>query len=390
MKVAWIAPFGLRAKGTVRARTLPLARALAARGVENHLLIPPWDSADDAGQVWDDAGVRVVNVTLGGGAAAVVGRLLREAARVRPDVIHIVKPRAHAGLAQWLIWQARAVLGRRGALVLDIDDWEQAWAQVNGYAPPLARFLAWQEEWGIRHADALTAASRWLEARAAAYAAGMPVLYLPNGVAARLLEGEPPPARPPASAPPTVLYFSRFVEVPPAWLAGFADALYAQMPEARLVIAGEPVQPGGDGAFRAAFAIRTAAGKQAAVWLGGVAPQTVPGLYAAASAAIYPAADVPLQQAKCSVRLATTLLHGVPVVASAVGEQAHYGAEGAARLVAADASPAHFAAATVDLLRDDGARRAMLQRARARLAAHYRWDDLAARLHQFYQGLAAK
>ena len=35
--------------------------------------------------------------------------------------------------------------------------------------------------------------------------------------------------------------------------------------------------------------------------------------------AIFPAADVPQNQAKCSVRLATTLMAGLPVVASAVG-----------------------------------------------------------------------
>ncbi len=43
-------------------------------------------------------------------------------------------------------------------------------------------FLDWQEEWGIRHADGITAASRWLVERAKAYAPETPILYLPNGV----------------------------------------------------------------------------------------------------------------------------------------------------------------------------------------------------------------
>jgi glycosyltransferase involved in cell wall biosynthesis len=390
VRVAWIAPFGLRAKGTVRARTLPLARALAARGVESRVLVPPWDSPQDAGRAWEDGGVQVVNVALGGGVPATVARLIRGALDFQPDVVHIVKPRAHAGLAQWALRQARPALRRPCALVLDVDDWEQAWAEVNHYATPVARFLVWQEEWGIRHADAVTAASRWLAERVQVYAPAAPVLYLPNGVDARLLEREPPPAPLEPPGPPTVLYFTRFVEVSPAWLVDFTRALYAQMPGVRLVVAGESLRPEGDYDFRAACAALDGTAAHPPVWLGGVAPESVPGLYAAATCAIYPAADVPLQQAKCSVRLATTLLHGVTVVASAVGEQAHYGAEGAARLVPPGASPTEFAAAVAGLLRDPDARAAMLIRARARLAAHYRWDDLAARLHGFYGRLIHK
>jgi glycosyltransferase involved in cell wall biosynthesis len=93
---------------------------------------------------------------------------------------------------------------------------------------------------------------------------------------------------------------------------------------------------------------------------------------------------VPLHQAKCSVRLATTLLHGVPVVASAVGEQATYGAEGAASLVSPQATPSEFAAAVVDLIRQPAAQAAMVRQARQRLAAAYQWSDLGAQLNKFY------
>ena len=80
------------------------------------------------------------------------------------DIIHIVKPHAHAGLVQWLLWQRQrrqtspaGARHRRLGAGLGADQ-PLSW--------PVARFLAWQEEWGIRHADGITAASRWLEARA--------------------------------------------------------------------------------------------------------------------------------------------------------------------------------------------------------------------------------
>ncbi|MBP8294274.1 MAG: glycosyltransferase, partial [Caldilineaceae bacterium] len=152
--VCFVAPFGLGHKTTVWARTLPLARELVCLGWEATILIPPWDTPADAGRRWRQEGVELVNVALQGGLAATTYRLLHELRRRKPDIVHIVKPRAHAGLVQWLLWQLPR--RQRPALLLDIDDWEQAWAPINRYPKPVARFLAWQEEWGLRHADGIT------------------------------------------------------------------------------------------------------------------------------------------------------------------------------------------------------------------------------------------
>lgn len=40
--------FGLRPKGTMSARALPLAQELAGRGWRVRLALPPWDSPADA------------------------------------------------------------------------------------------------------------------------------------------------------------------------------------------------------------------------------------------------------------------------------------------------------------------------------------------------------
>ncbi|MCB0059972.1 MAG: hypothetical protein KDE45_23200, partial [Caldilineaceae bacterium] len=75
-RVCFVAPFGLRQKTTIWARTLPLARELVARGWAATILIPPWDSPQDSGRRWVEDGVELVNVALGGGTPAVVRRLL--------------------------------------------------------------------------------------------------------------------------------------------------------------------------------------------------------------------------------------------------------------------------------------------------------------------------
>jgi glycosyltransferase involved in cell wall biosynthesis len=396
MRIAFVAPFGLGRKTTIWARTLPLARYLAQRGHAVALFIPPWDTPGDAGTHYTDAGVAVQQVAIRGGLPFIFARLWRRLAAFAPDIVHVVKPIAYAGMVQWALWQRRRLPGGCDPrLVLDIDDWEQAWLPINDYARPVRRFLTWQEEWGIRHADAITAASRWLIARAQHYAPQTPLLYLPNGVSvdqvAHAAAAHEAAARP---AVPTVLFFSRFIEVEPAWLAEFWAALHPLHPDVCLRIAGDALQPGRTAHFAAALRQRGAPVAQRAVgeppqpgvdFLGFVKPDALPALYAGTDCAIFPAADVPLHRAKCSVRLATTLLHGVPVVASSVGQQAEYGAAGAAVLVPSDATPAQFAREVATVLATPQHRHALSQRAAERLRQQYSWPRLGARLEQFYQ-----
>ena len=375
--VCFVAPFGLGQKTTVWARTLPLAKQLVARSWRATILIPPWDTPQDAGRSWTDEGVDLINVATQGGAAAITYRLLHELSHLEPAVVHIVKPRAHAGLVQW--WLATVGAKRNKArLLLDVDDWEQAWEPINHYPWHVARFLAWQEEWGIRHAQAVTAASRWLARRVQEYAPTVPVLYLPNGIDAQQARANI--WQPPSAA--SVLFFTRFVEVTPEWFAEFCASLHAKRPQTTVIVAGTPVQPGLDEPFRRQIANTSAAA--AVEWKGFVPPADLLALYAVTGCAIFPAADVPLQQAKCSVRLATTLLQGLPVVASAVGEQAAYGADGAARLLAPGATPAQFAAAVDEVLQQPNEQLALGAAARQRLVQRYAWTSLGQELLDFY------
>jgi glycosyltransferase involved in cell wall biosynthesis len=385
-RIVFVAPFGLRQKSTVWARTLPMASCLTALGHTVSILIPPWDSPQDAGRAWRQAGVEVVNVSLRGSLPAVLLRMLAHVDAMRPDIVHIVKPRAHAGLIQWRLWQRR----RRCAnprIFLDADDWEQAWNPVNRYSPPLARFLTWQENWGIRHADGITAASRWLFDHIQAAAPHTPILYLPNGL-------EPPASALPARSGRSgqVLFFTRFLEIPPRWLADFWHALRRLVPSAQLLIAGRGFRPEHEASFRAALdTLPVSAGDTASItWLGYLPPASLPELYARVDCAIFPAEPVPLLQAKCSVRLATTLLYGTPVVASAVGEQAAYGAAGAMTLLDPAAMPDQFAAAVAAILADPERHRQIAAAARPRLLAAYDWHRLVSRLDALYTQVAGR
>lgn len=385
LRIAFIAPFGLGQKTTVWARTFPLARFLAQQGHAVTVLIPPWDTPKDAGKVWLDTGVQVVNVALGGGIPGTLRRVLHQLAVFQPQLVHIVKPRAHAGLVQWWLWQRRLLLLRsQPKLLLDVDDWEQAWAAINPYHPLVARFLAWQEEWGIRHADGITAASHWLVKRVQQYTPRTPVCYLPNGVAGsewRVADGRWQPNE--SVGIEQVLFFSRYVEVEPAWLAAFWCALHDLRPAAHLTVFGDPLTPGRREQFQQTMTTLCPAAADRVTWQPYATAMTQT-LYAQSACAIFPSLATPLHEAKCSVRLATTLLHGVPVVASAVGEQAYYGDAGAAMLLPAAATAAAFAAAVAQVLADPARQAALRQQGRQRLLDTYDWAKIGARLEQFY------
>lgn len=378
LRIVFIAPFGLKQKTTVWARTLPIAQELVARGHHATILVPPWDSPEDAGKEETNGGVHIKQVSLRGGLLGTVRTLLQAIHDLEPNIIHIVKPRAHAGLVQWWLWQRRHKLTAK--IVLDVDDWEQAWNPINRYPWHVGQFLAWQEEWGIRHAHGITAASRWLESKIGTVAPHIPTLYLPNGVTpitpSQVRESEQSPQA------PQILFFSRFVEVTPEWLVAFWKAIQSQLPTAELIIAGTPVQPWLSEPFHAALAHSSGVH-----WRGFVPPHELQALYANATCAIFPALPVPLQQAKCSVRLATTLLHGVPVIASAVGEQANYGADGAAHLVPSDATPQEFAQQVILAIRNNPNTTQARSQVTENLLARYAWSRLVSPLVSFYETL---
>ena len=184
-RIVFVAPFGLGQKTTIWARTLPMAQFLARHGDTVAILVPPWDTPADAATVTASENVRIENMSLDGGMIALWRRLLGRAKQLDPDILHVVKPIGYSGLVHWWLWQEHRFAHATCRIILDIDDWEQAWIPINGYPWPIARFLAWQENWGIRHAHGITAASRWLVERAQATSPAIPRLYLPNGISSR-------------------------------------------------------------------------------------------------------------------------------------------------------------------------------------------------------------
>jgi glycosyltransferase involved in cell wall biosynthesis len=384
----------MQPKRTVAVRALPLAKALAARGHDVLVLLPPWDHPADAGRDWTEEGVHVCNVRLPPrlpllGHVVLTWRLVRAALQFHPDVIHTFKPKAYAGLTSWAVWQLKRLGWVKARLVVDADDWESTggWNELNPYPWAQKRFFAWQEHWGLTHSNVLTVASRALETLA--WSLGVPpghVRYLPNGCWGEL-------ARPPAGAveelrhkhalgdAPVALLYTRFFEFRVERALTIMQGVLAQMPEARWLVVGK----GFFGEEQRLLALAREQGLAAGiVYAGWVPAEQVPAYLALGRVAIYLLDDTLINRTKCAVKLIDLLAAGVPVVADRVGQNSEYIRDGECGLLVSPGDEQTFVAATLRLLRDPQQARRLGDAARRRIQEHFAWKRLAVQAEQAY------
>ncbi len=394
MNVVMVAPFGMRPKMTARVRALQLGQALVARGHRVTLLLPPWDDRAASGQSADHAGVRVRQMALPADARldlpALTLRLLRAALAERPDLLHTFKPKGYSGFVA-LAWRLLQRAGaQRAPLLVDSDDWEGAggWNDVAPYSPLQKWLFAWQEQWGLRHADAVTVASRTLESLVLSLGvAPARVAYVPNGPGARwpAPSGEAVARLRAALAlgeAPVALLFTRFFEFDGERLAERWARVVGALPKARLLVVGEGLA-GEERAFGAALAARGV--RHSAIEVGWQPFDALPLHFALARVALYPMEDTLLNRTKCPVKLADYLQAGLPVVGEAVGQVSEYLAGDSGGLLVPWGDDDAFVAATLHLLRHPQEAATRGRAGQQRLAAHFDWPIQAARVEALYQ-----
>lgn len=393
MRIAMLGPFGLHPKQTMRSRALGLARPLVARGHAVRLIMPPWETPDEAGRTWAEDGVELRYVPLRGGAPGITRALVRETLAWRPDVVHTFKPKAYSGLAAEWLWRFHR---DRLRLVMDTDDWEGAggWNDLAPYGPLQKRIFARQERYGLTHAHAVTVASRTLESLV--WSLGMTreqVAYVPNGPGIPLRAIAPAEraaarARLGLRGRPTLLVYSRLFEFDTARLATVLAGVRAAVPDVAVLLVGAGLYDADSARFREQLA---AAGLlEAVVDVGWVALAELPATLAAADVGLYLMDDTLLNRAKCPVKLADMLAAGVPVVAEGVGQVTEYVRDGRTGVVCASGDVAGLVGASVALLRagEQGGGGAGQQErreaARADVGERFGWDRLAGRVEEVY------
>ena len=399
MNVVMVGPFGLWPRTTMGVRALPMAKALAARGHAVTILLPPWQNPEDGGKCWVEDGVAVENILLPPGVPGLFHlltafRLARRALTLRPDVVHLFKPKAYSGLTHWLL--AHLPRARRPRLVVDTDDWEGpgGWNDLAPYNLAQRFLFAWQERWGLTHADAVTVVSRTLESLV--WALGVSpkrVFYVPNGVAKRQeARGKEQEARDkeqeagkdqssnlhPASC---VLLYTRFFEFPVSRVVQVLRRVRERVPGVRLLVVGKGLFDEEEQLLRL---VRQAGLDDVLEYVGWVELESLTDYFAQADLAIYPFDDTLVNRTKCAVKLMDLLAAGVPVVAEAVGQNREAIRHAETGWLVEPGDVVAFADAVVRLL-EDAQLRARLGRAAARdVRERFAWNKLVETIEWAY------
>ncbi len=383
-----VGPFGLSPHGTMSRRALPLGKALAARGHEVELVLPPWSCPQDSGRRWREGGVSIYNIDLPRsmpvlGHAIVVWRLVRRVLEGRPEVVHCFKPKAYAGLTAAVMWWLTRLHLADVRVVVDTDDWEGpgGWNEAGGYTWWQRRIFAWQERWGITHCHALTVASRALGALAVEMAVEPEaVYYLPNGAMPLVVAPDPTGgaslrAQWKLEEHRVLLLYTRFFEFDAQRLVHVLGKVFSDEPSARLIVVGEGLR----GEERSFLSLAKDAGFSSRItWVGRIDSETVPAYFTAADLAIYPLEDSLLNRARCPAKLVDLLTAGLAVVADDVGQVGEYIEHLSTGYVVSPDDTEAFARGVVQLLRDDDLRGRLGKEARRRVSGSFDWARLAA------------
>ena len=380
--IVMLGSFSVWTLGTLQARALPLACALAASsGLRFALVTTPWDDRAQAGLHDISGGVAIYNTHAVRQRQAV--RIVREQLhllqQLQPKIIHVMKPKAAAGMTADLL--ARS--GRGPRMIVDYDDWEGdgGWNDRAGYPILSRRLFAYQERRLLGVADAVTAASTLLEERARRMRAGTgaaDVVLLPNGLERDWADELREAAR--ANRvwnEPRLLLYTRFAEFTVEWLDEVlrrVDAALTTPVEIAII---------GDGRERARGLVGMR--RIRPIWHGFVPRASIPNLLGSATIALYPYDDNLINRSKQSVKLLELMASGCAIVATDVGDIRRVG--GAAIRTAPAGDAAAFADAVVELCNDaqQAAERGRLAQVRAE---RFTIERLAQRLLPLYARLA--
>jgi glycosyltransferase involved in cell wall biosynthesis len=390
LRIVMLAPFGIRPKGTLLARMLPLAQALARRGHYVSIVAPPIQNPQDAGRrdIYDGVPVTHTAVpSLPGlaGVAQQVSMLLRVARAENPEVLHLFKPKGYSGLAALLM----RVIAPRLPLVVDTDDWEGwgGWNDVLPYPHSAKMLFAWQERDLPRRAAAVTVASRTLESQVWGF--GVPrdrVFYLPNGISSSEFRVQSSELRPDITQNSklktyNLLLYTRFWEFDVRDLMVALLPIATRCPAARLLVVGQ----GERGEEQELLRLAQRTGVASMIdYRGWVEPSQIPALLASADIALVPMNDTLINRARCSAKLLELMAAGLPIVAGRVGQMSEYIEDGRSGILVPPGEPAALARAALALLADAPLRAQLGLAARERTSQLFAWDVLVGTAEQAY------
>ncbi|HEY3290354.1 MAG TPA: glycosyltransferase family 4 protein [Anaerolineae bacterium] len=391
MKLVYIAPFAFSPKATVSARMLPMAEALANRGHQVTILVPPYDYPTDSGKCYQVGQVTIENLNVDTHTSQFFNymklgwKLAARAKQLGADAIHVFKPIGPSGIALWQLHSS----GERP--ILDTDDWEGrgGWADVNPYPPLMKLAIEQQERWGIRHARAVTCASQVLVERSHGFGQLQKSIHLmPNGPAASLRSSVDQAISRRQELRRRFGWLKHQVVIYAGTVPLNSDldiavkamiALRTRDIDYRWVVIAT-----GDGLSELKRTISRAGLDDFTEYHGFMPHEQLVERLVAADIGVYPYRDTNINRAKCSGKVVDYMACGLPVVVSDVGMNAVYVEHERSGYLTEPGNADAFGAALLKLMSHPDFSRQMGLAAQRRIWENFSWETRVGELETIY------
>jgi glycosyltransferase involved in cell wall biosynthesis len=365
-----------------------MAQELVQRKHSVTILISPYDNLQDSGKEYEVDGVRIINLAIESNRLhdllPVPLQFLSTVKELKPDVVHVFKPKGLSGVAAWLF-----ELLRRWPVVIDCDDWEGTggWNDVSHYGFLTRAFIDVQEEWIPPFAGAVTSASRLLMQRYKKTVPAERLFYIPNGPKLSLksemrrstAERECIREKLGLRGKSVVVYAGHLnpADEPEFVLRTFSKVIESR-PSAHLLVVG-------DGPSAKALRNMSTELKLCQVeFTGWVDYAHYLDLLYAADIAFYPYPDSLVYASKCSGKIIEFMCVGKPVVSTAVGQNLDYIENGKSGILVPPANVTAAAEALINLIDDSQLAANLGRAANHRIYDEFSWVKLGNSLEKSY------
>lgn len=392
MKIVFLSPFGIRPKGSLIARLLPLAKELDALNHQVTIIAPPYTNPEDSGKTEVVDGITIRNIDLGTGnkiKATIQNsqRMYKAALEEAPDLIHLFKPKGYGGLASMYLSLKNDVGFSSVPLFVDTDDWEGKGGMndIQPYSASEKWLFDFQERWLPQRAVGVSVASLALKEQVQSRGVSENrILYLPNCVESKK-KGDGTAIRERygiGARTPVVLLYTRFFEFSQERLYFVFKALATSWPGVRFMVVGQGRQ--GEHELLE-LAAKESGFSSNLVMAGWVEPEDIPDYLDAADVAIYPLDDTLINRSKCPAKLTEIMLAGCPVVSDRIGQATEYVRHEDNGILVDPESPDDMAKAVLFLLNNEELRIQYGENAKAYLLERFNWKNAAEKLNFFYE-----
>jgi glycosyltransferase involved in cell wall biosynthesis len=391
-----VAPFAIEPKGTVMVRMLPIAKELVKREYSVDIVAPPWDNPKYSGKHLEIEGINLYNVEVGKDSILeniqITYRLIKKVKELKPDIIHVFKPKGHSGFAALYFCLQKSINGQGVKVIVDTDDWEGTGGHnERSKRSSLDRLVFHhQERVVLKNAQTVTVASRALQTQAWGFGIQPDkIFYIPNGQNPNrfdLNQVNNSKVRDELNLNdlPVIILYTRFFEFDLHRVVNIFKQTKAKINDVQFLVVGK----GKDQEEIEFLKLITDSGlNNSTHMIGWVDFNELADYLATGDVAIYPFDDNLINRAKCSVKLTELMLLEQAIVADRVGQIGEYIEHNESGLLCEPEKIESFVQNIIKVLEDKNLRMKLGENARNRILQEFNWNTIVNNVEDAYNNV---